>query len=185
VATLHDTGLELHGSDEAETMTGLDNQADVLYGEGGDDTLIGGGGNDSLYGGEGADELDGGADLDKFFGGADDDVLGGAADSVDATSRTWDGSKYLGNEYTGGTGDDTLRGTRYADVYHYAAGDGQDTIIDENGNTGGYYTDRVEMDGANHDQLWFERSGDDLVMSVIFTGGARASALYGLASRLN
>jgi Ca2+-binding RTX toxin-like protein len=151
-----------------DTINGLEAN-DRLYGNAGDDVLNGGGGKDTLLGGEGADELDGGLGIDTLIGGAGDDVLGGAADSLDATRATWNGTQYLGNEYTGGTGDDTLRGTRGADVYHYNLGDGSDLLIDENGNTSSRYADRVEMDDVNHDQLWFERSGDDLVMSVIGT----------------
>ncbi|MCU7806252.1 MAG: hypothetical protein KZQ73_00035 [Candidatus Thiodiazotropha sp. (ex Semelilucina semeliformis)] len=169
VATMHSVGLEVHGTSGADTLTGVDTQNDLLYGEGGDDLLSGGGGHDTLVGGEGADTLDGGAGRDQLLGGAGDDVLGGASNSSDASGGTWDANTGLwhGNDYTGGTGDDTLRGTRYADSYHYAVVDGQDVIVDQGGYTGATYVDKIDLNGVNHDQLWFERSGDDLVMSVI------------------
>jgi Ca2+-binding RTX toxin-like protein len=92
-------------------------------------------------------------------------VLGGAAGSVDATTRTWDGNigQYVGNDYTGGTGNDTLRGTSSNDTYHYAVGDGADTLNEISG------SDLMILNGINHDQLWFQREGDDLVMSLIGT----------------
>jgi Ca2+-binding RTX toxin-like protein len=48
VNTLHHAGLEVRGSEGADTLNGLDNQADRLYGQGGNDVLNGKNGHDRL-----------------------------------------------------------------------------------------------------------------------------------------
>ncbi|MCR4378460.1 MAG: cadherin-like domain-containing protein [Rhodospirillales bacterium] len=64
----------------------------------------------------------------------------------------------------GGGGNDTLMGNGGADTYVFDRGDGQDVI----NATGGASADKVVFRaGVNHDQLWFQRSGSDLVVSVI------------------
>ena len=118
LSALHHAGLAVHGSDAGETLNGLDNQADRLYGEGGNDTLSGGHGNDRLYGGDGNDSLDGGRGSDTLDGGAGDDTL---------TTYYNDG----GNHLRGGTGDDTITGSYRSDTYYYRRGDGRDVIIDD------------------------------------------------------
>ncbi len=152
---------------------------DNLYGGAGNDTLQGGVGEDMLYGdggadvlvgGEGADQLDGGQGLDIYRGGAGDDLLGGGDQSTDYWGNTYSGGMHWGNEYEGGTGNDTLRGTRYADTYSFNPGDGQD-LIEENGPGG--YTDTLRFgEGINHDQLWFSRKDQQLVLGFTAKGGA-------------
>ena len=153
--TMHHAGLEMHGTSAGETIDGLDNQADRLYGEGGNDTLRGKRGNDQLYGGDGNDTLDGGRGADILDGGAGDDVL---------TTYYKDG----GSQFRGGTGNDTLSGSYRNDTYHYKLGDGRD-VIKETYDYGG--TDKLVFEDLNHDQIWFEQSGDDLVVSVIGSEG--------------
>ena len=68
---------------------------------------------------------------------------------------------------TGGLGADTLSGGDGADTYSYARGDGQD-VIDDASTDGS--SDTLELSTSiDHDQLWFEQSGDDLLISVIGT----------------
>ncbi|MCP4326670.1 MAG: hypothetical protein GY787_33555, partial [Alteromonadales bacterium] len=108
--TLHMQGLEVHGDDGDNDIIGLNNQADYLYGEGGNDTLNGLGGNDKLYGGEGIDTIDGGKGENQLFGGEGDDTLsshhGDSRDSV----------------YIGGAGNDTITGGEHTDIYKFNIG---------------------------------------------------------------
>ena len=60
-------GIDLTGTDEANTLTGHD-QVNVLTEKGGDDTLNGMGGDDSLNGGDDDDTLDGGTGTDTAMG---------------------------------------------------------------------------------------------------------------------
>ncbi|MCG8490136.1 MAG: Ig-like domain-containing protein, partial [Sneathiellales bacterium] len=68
---------------------------------------------------------------------------------------------------TGGLGADTLKGGDGADTYAFSRGDGAD-VIDDTSSDGS--SDTLELSGTiNHDQLWFEQSGNDLLISVIGT----------------
>ncbi|HPE79095.1 MAG TPA: calcium-binding protein, partial [Gammaproteobacteria bacterium] len=49
---LNHLGMEVHGTEGADTLVGLAVHWDRLHGEGGNDSLTGNSGNDSLYGGE-------------------------------------------------------------------------------------------------------------------------------------
>ncbi|MEJ2576807.1 MAG: calcium-binding protein, partial [Gammaproteobacteria bacterium] len=160
VNALHHAGLEFHGSALDEELTGLDNQADRMYGEAGADTLVGRGGNDALYGGAGDDVLDGGYGADLLEGGDGDDRLSSHYNAG-------------GNRFRGGAGDDYQRGSYRQDTYYYRKGDGRD-VIDERSGWG--YTDTLVLEDVAHDQVWFERSGNDLLVSAIGTDGRVAVA---------
>ncbi len=117
--------------------------ADTVYGTERDDTIDGGGGDDKLYGCDGNDTLIGGAGNDSLFGHSGDDI------------------------YIGGAGNETLHdySSTSNDVYRFGRGDGQDSLLDCGGSA-----DRIEW-GSDiaADQLWFQRSGSSLVVSVIGT----------------
>jgi len=78
-----------------------------------DDQIHGLAGNDVLVGGDGADELVGGDGDDHLIGG---DLVTYLDDA--------------GNVFDGGTGNDFLYGSPFADVYHYDQGDGFDRIFE-------------------------------------------------------
>lgn len=61
------------GGQQAEKMFGFGGD-DRLFGNGGDDWLLGGADEDTLEGGAGSDRLDGGAGADTLAGGAGDDL---------------------------------------------------------------------------------------------------------------
>jgi Ca2+-binding RTX toxin-like protein len=71
-------------TEDANTVNGLDNSADVINGQGGNDTLFGKSGNDVLRGDAGNDRLDGGLGNDVLVGGAGNDTLigGGGGDTA-------------------------------------------------------------------------------------------------------
>jgi VCBS repeat-containing protein len=134
---------------------------DALFGEAGDDSLLGGRGNDFMLGGEGNDLARGGSGRDFVSGGRGDDRLYGDADD----------DRLLGGRgddlLSGGTGRDHLAGGSGNDRYVFNRGDGQDTI-DNRGH--GRDADVLAFGPSiDYDQLWFQRKGNDLVISVVGT----------------
>ena len=69
------------GGPDAEELFGTYEEADEIYGYGGNDTLHGLDGADSLYGGDGDDLLHTGYGNDRVYGGAGNDVILGGAGS--------------------------------------------------------------------------------------------------------
>ncbi len=133
-----DTLYGRRGSDSAQGGGGND----VIIGNGGDDVLAGGAGNDVLNGGAhndtltgeaGNDTLNGGNGVDLLQGGADDDRLvgGGQADTLEggAGRDTLRGEAGL-DILEGGAGNDLLNGGTQFDMFVFADGFGQDTIVD-------------------------------------------------------
>ncbi len=149
------------GDDNANRVFGLGGN-DTLYGFAGDDVLVGGKGEDNLYGGEGEDNLSGGEDADSLDGGTHDDALDGG----EGTDSLYGGS---GNDYLfGGAGDDS--GTEGATVYGLFGGTGDDIIdggvgnddlFGEDGNDtliGGLGDDN--LDGGAGDDVYYFASND-------------------------
>jgi VCBS repeat-containing protein len=121
--------------------------ADItLHGDAGADTLLGGAGNDQLYGYEGDDQLSGAAGNDILMGGAGADILDGG-----------DGNDTL----TGGAGDDIIHSGGGDDSITFGPGAGHDGITD----SGGMDT-LVLADGLSPEDLWVERSGNDLLVAL-------------------
>jgi Ca2+-binding RTX toxin-like protein len=102
----------------------------------GTDQISSGSGNDILNSGSGADILNANAGNDHLIAGAGNDTL------------------------IGGTGDDLLEGGSDNDSYQFNAGDGKDLIKDSSG------IDQAAFgNGVAKDDLWFMRSGKDLVVN--------------------
>ncbi len=95
-------GLVLRGTAAGDTLTGLTNLSNTLYGGAGNDTLHGGSLADSLLGEEGNDILNGNSGNDLLSGGSGDDTLNGHAGD-----DTLDGGSGL-NKLYGGDGSDRL-----------------------------------------------------------------------------
>ena len=69
---------------------------------------------------------------------------------------------------SGGLGADTLNGGTGNDTYFMDRGDGSDVITDQDSTTGN--TDLLQFGkNINANQLWFTKSGNNLVVSVIGT----------------
>ena len=157
----------VHLSEVADNVT-LTSADDVVYGYGGNDTIRTGDGNDTVYGGEGNDTVYGGKGNDVLHGDAGNDVLNGEDGDDDLNGGEGDDTLNGGNGndiLTGGVGNDRLDGGAGDDVYRFARGDGQDIIVDSAGN------DLVQFgEGIDFDQLWFSKSGNDLMVSLIGTG---------------
>jgi Ca2+-binding RTX toxin-like protein len=103
--------------------------------------FVGTSGNDSLYGGVGNDILEGGAGNDSLSGGAGNDTL------------------------QGGIGNDSLNGGAGSDTYLCNRGDGQDTINDFDGTSGGVDTLRFGA-GIVAGDITLARSGTDLTLGI-------------------
>jgi len=145
---------DLVGRNGADELTGTAAE-NLLIGGGGDDRLMGEGGDDRIEGGDGNDTLDGGRGADALDGGAGNDTL---------TTHYNHG----GNRLRGGAGDDHMTGSYRDDTYLYRRGDGRDVIRELYHYSG---TDTLVFEQVNHDMLWFERSGNDLVISELQDDG--------------
>ena len=127
-----------------------------LSGGAGNDRIVGNTGNDTLSGGVGSDVLEGGAGNDRIDGGLGNDTLIGD----DGNDVLLGGAGY--DVLQGGAGDDRLEGGLGNDLYIFNRGDGHDTIYDSIGN------DTLKI-GANLSDLWFEKNGKNINISIIGT----------------
>ena len=139
------------GTEGDDVLTGDAGFSNSIQGLGGRDRLTAGGVGDLLDGGAGDDTLTGGAGVDTLQGGANNDTLNGRLNT--------DGS---GDLFEGGAGNDVLYGTTGADTYHFALGDGMDTIVESANNTA---IDRVVFTGIAFDDVVVSRSGTTLVIT--------------------
>jgi Ca2+-binding RTX toxin-like protein len=135
-----DLGLVRNGSVDVVAS------GDVPFATGQYDTIyLGGTGNDTLAGGAGRDWMSGGGGNDTLSGNAGDDLL------------------------MGGAGNDVVQGGGGNDTYVFGLGDGQDIIRN------GAVNEVVETDvlqlgaGIRREDLWLERVGGDLRLSVLGT----------------
>ncbi|HET6619973.1 MAG TPA: cadherin domain-containing protein [Dongiaceae bacterium] len=187
---------KLYGDDGDDQLFG-ETGRDSLYGAAGNDLLDGGGSDDVLAGGAGDDtyvvntsgdkvvEKAGeggdtvrsvvsfslGANLENLVltgtgavrgtgNSGDNTITGNSADNVLGAG---DGNDVL----DGGAGNDTLIGGEGADTYLFGRGGGADLIA--NGDMDGAADTLLFGAGIAEDQLWFARSGSDLVASVLGT----------------
>jgi VCBS repeat-containing protein len=98
------------------------------------------GGDDSITGTNGIDELVGGEGNDTLDGNSGNDVL------------------------EGGQGDDTLIGASTQNVYRYAWGDGNDTIIDAGSDDNA--PDTLRLSDLDISRVSIERIGDDMIIHI-------------------
>lgn len=141
----------VHGGDAAGDV--IEDHFELVIGSSLADTITGTAGNDAI---------DGGAGNDTIYGGAGDDVLIGGAgnDYIDAQSGN--------DKLIGGAGNDILIGGDDSDVYLIDLDSGADEI--RNYDASGDDIDVIGYQDIDRNRLWFARSGDDLVISVIGTG---------------
>ncbi|MBB6343300.1 Ca2+-binding RTX toxin-like protein [Pseudomonas fluvialis] len=121
------------------------------------------------HGTEGADSLVGWAGSEQMYGWGGDDVLDAGAGNWnhlvggDGNDLLKVGSAALSNYLEGGAGNDTLQGSHNSDTYRFNLGDGLD-LVRESGSIAGA-VDRLEIgDSIDADDLWLERSANDLVI---------------------
>lgn len=138
---------------------------DILEGRRGDDMLIGDAGDDTLDGGEGGDTLEGGEGDDIIIGGSGNDSLFGGEGNDQLSAES--GDDYL----DGGAGDDILNGGIDNDTYVITRMSGADTIYnyDPSGDDVDVLGLQDTYGAINSEDLWFERIGNDMKISVIGT----------------
>ena len=146
------TGTGTGGFAQGDTLSSIE----LVNGSAFGDTFVGSAGSDVIYGGAGDDVILGGTGNDYLFGGDGNDTINAEA-----------GDDLL----DGGAGNDTLNGGIDNDVYIVTRTSGADTI--NNYDPSGDDVDVIGFNdaaGAIADQdLWFERIGDSLTISVIGT----------------
>ncbi|MGV5524927.1 peroxidase family protein [Pseudomonas sp. XP1] len=159
---------------------------DLLNGGAGNDQLLGGIGNDNLDGGDGNDSLDGGLGVDILNGGAGNDTLFGD-DGNDILSGG-SGSDFLNgaagdDTVNGGAGDDTMMATDGNDVFQFAAGFGNDLIINfDSDATGGQ--DLLDITAFNITAATFAANvtiADDGADTLVSIGATDSIRLVGVA----
>jgi len=154
----------IYGDAGANILDG-GNGYDVLEGREGDDTLSGGDGNDTMRGGEGNDHLYGDAGDDIIYGGTGNDWLYGGDGDDQLYAESGD------DMLDGGGGNDFLRGGANNDTYLMNRTTGQDTIENYDGES---LDGDVDVIGFNDEtildeDIWFQRDGDDMIVSIIGT----------------
>lgn len=179
---------ELTGNSTSNRLIGMSGD-DKLDGKEGSDELIGGSGDDVYvvdnvgdsvieFSAEGADRVRSSVTF-SLSANVEDLVLTGSA-AIDGTGNE------LNNQLTGNSvgnilqgeagndrlngkeGNDTLIGGSGNDVYIFGRNYGADTLIDSDAMLGNTDTVRF-LPGINAAQLWFQRAGDDLEVSIIGT----------------
>jgi serralysin len=172
----------IHGLAGNDTLTGGAG-TDKIYAGNGDDTLVVSGGNDT------SDVFDGGAGTDTIVVGGTGSLTLAGFNAGTSSVEAWQGNgqAVLGNSsgnvldfsalasvsgllyVDGGSGNDTLRGSNFADDLR--GGSGNDTLYGNSGDdilTGGSGTDRLYASNGD-DTLAISGSNDT---SDIFDGGA-------------
>src|SRR5688572_13629835 len=161
----------VYGTDASETLNALDgvtNNADTIFGYGGNDTIYGLGGNDEIKGGGGADTINGGSGTDtanysdsasgvtvsletnKGFGGtAEGDTLASIENLTGSAHEDFLIGNSGNNVLTGLEDDDILKGGGGADTLYgdsgsdtLKGGGGADTV------NGGSGIDTAKYDGS-------------------------------------
>ena len=169
---------------------------DLLDGGAGDDQMIGGVGNDTYVvnsagdyvqeqAGEGCDTVQ--SSVTYSLGGNFENLTLTGAGLINGTGNGG-ANTIVGNSAAniltggggndtidGGAGNDTLVGGQGADTYRFGAGSGTDLISNNDTDLG---ADKLVFSaGIADDQIWFARSGDDLVVSLL--GSADRATLQG------
>lgn len=148
------------GGSGNDSLKGLDDQSNSLYGLGGDDTLEGGNLNDLLYGGTGNDLLLGREGQNHLFGEDGNDYLSGRSGDDSLDGGLGHDTLYGGNggndTLIGGLGDDELSvGSGLGNRNLLDGGEGNDTLY---GNAG---SDDTLLGGDGNDLLIARNSGSD------------------------
>ena len=139
--TIHEKAHNITGTDNADSFGVGDASSITYHGLGGNDNIYGGIANDLLYGDAGDDSLNGNAGNDTLYGGEGKDSFdGGQGDDT----------------LIGGQGTDRLDGGPGNDTYIFNKGDGEDYIMDIDGEA-----DKVRLEYEPISVI-FERVNNDL-----------------------
>ncbi|MBG9388551.1 calcium-binding protein [Caenimonas aquaedulcis] len=161
----------------------------TLTGTSAADTLVGGPGNDTLNGLAGGDTMRGAAGDDTYYVDHAKDVVtelaGQGMDTVITalgytlpanverlvlmgTSAVNGVGNALDNSLTGNSAANSLQGGLGSDTYWVSRGSASDTIVENDATAGNKDVARFGSNIA-YDQLWFQQSRKDLIVSIIGT----------------
>ena len=144
--------VKIVGNDRNDSLYGVDNHDDQMYGKEGNDYLYGRAGNDAIYGGLGNDRLYGEAGDDVLYGEEGDDILYGS----------------VGNDILdGGAGNDYLEGGCGNDTYIWGKGYGDDQIYNYVSDEESHGEDTVKFGvGITKDDLEYLQSGNNVILKL-------------------
>jgi Ca2+-binding RTX toxin-like protein len=163
---IHTKGLVVKGTDDEDTMEGLDKENNVIYGLFGNDVITTYSGNDVVYGESGDDIINLGEGINKAFGGqGNDEIISGSGDDIiygdEGNDNILSGA---GNDTIyGGQGDDILEGGQGINTYVYGLNNGKDIIkVQENS------VDIVKfVDDLTKDSISLTREGHNLIVNIL------------------
>jgi len=171
-----DDNLQGGAGDDTFTVTGTGHGSDHFNGGDGHDTIVGSAGDDtigirSLTGIEAIDGDDGYDILTMRYSSIDVlDVSNVALMGIEELNGDGDHITIIGStgddRINGGNGNDTLTGGEGSDTYLFNLGDDSDTIQNQSASFT-TDTDKLELSGITHDQLWFSQTGNDLTIDYI------------------
>lgn len=140
-------GNDIMSISHVETLRGLDGTINIIKGGYGKDIIIGG-------------------DQGDIIG---DESLTSSSYLGNSGTRS---NAYYGDDITGGKGNDTIYGTRYADTYRYNKGDGNDIISDHSSRSDSsiYLIDKLILgEGISRENLIITRNfNNDLILKFEF-----------------
>ncbi len=176
------------GGNDVFFVTGTSNvDHDEFWGGEGLDTIQGGDADDNISvvnfsSQNGVERIDGRGGFNTLLGtGANQtiDLRDIVLSNIDEINGDWGNDTIYGSSngerIVGSNGFDTLYGGAGSDTYAFRRGDDADTILNQNSldiGSGAYSDsdDALRFEGdVEHDQLWFERSGDNLLVTLIGT----------------
>jgi Ca2+-binding RTX toxin-like protein len=146
VANFQGEGLEIVGTDNADTLFGT-NDGELIKGLDGDDSISASDGNDFILGGAGNDTIGGGDGNDSILGSKGGDLI----------------FAYTGDDAVhGGKGNDIIRGGEGSDILF--GGDGKDYFVFDLENFADGSMDTVADYDIDDDQIFMQGlTGDDAV----------------------
>jgi Ca2+-binding RTX toxin-like protein len=100
-----------------------------------------------------------------------------------AGNDTLTGNAFGNNVFEGGAGNDTLNGNGGYDTYKFTSGLGQ-SVVNNLASDGYAAKGEIDFAGVAHDQLWFQKSGNDLQIDLLGTNqDLTVSGWYGNNAR--
>jgi Ca2+-binding RTX toxin-like protein len=172
-----DDNLQGGGGDDTFSVTGTTHGTDHFNGGEGHDVIVGSAGNDTIgiRSLTGIEAIDGGDGYDiltmRYSSFNVLDMSNVALTGIEELNGDGDHITIIGtagdDRINGGNGNDTLTGGEGSDTYLFDLGDDSDTIRNHSA-TFATDTDKLELSGTSHDQLWFSQAGNDL--TIDYTG---------------
>ena len=160
----------LEGNDAANRLDGREG-SDQMIGKGGNDTYVVDSNGDRVVeqANEGTDTVE--ASVSFILPEHVENLILTGTEAINATGNRENNvltGNAVANIMDGQHGNDTLAGKEGGDLYLFDRKSGVDTIQENDATPG--VTDTLQFSASiHHDQIWFERRGNDLELSVVGT----------------